>query len=272
MRKIFEYIGLITLMCFSFFVTEKTSMIAKNIDEIMINIKEKYKQYETESENAIIDGNTIIPGKCSRKVNIDKSYNEMKKLGMYDDKLYQYEYSYPNISLTNNYDKLIIAGNNKKEKIYIFIELDYFNKKIINNYDFKNYNFIVNYEFYQENVSLIRKLIKNDNSIILNSTSFKNYKKISNDYLDRTSKKIYCYNENNDDYLKICASNKSSSIGNIKEISDNYLLYAKKELVRGKFFKFSLNENLINNIQFVESYIESKGLTISNIDSELQEC
>lgn len=272
MRKIFEYIGLITLMCFSFFVTEKTSMIAKNVDGIMIDIKEKYKQYETESEDATISSNTIIPGKCSKKVNIDKSYTEMKKIGMYDDKLYQYEYSYPTISLSNNYDKLIISGNNKKNNIYIFIELDNFNKKFINNYDFKYYNFIVNYEFYQENISLVKNLIKNDNSIILNLSSFKNYKKVASDYLDRTGKKIYCYNVSNDEYLKTCSSNKSSSIGNIKEISDNYLLYVKKDLTKGKFFKFSLNEDLINNIQFVESYVESKGLTIANVDSELQEC
>ena len=103
-------------------------------------------------------------------------------------------------------------------------------------------------------------------------SSFKNYKKVASDYLDRTGKKIYCYNVSNDEYLKTCSSNKSSSIGNIKEISDNYLLYVKKDLTKGKFFKFSLNEDLINNIQFVESYVESKGLTIANVDSELKEC
>lgn len=272
MRKIFEYIGLITLMCFSFFVTEKTSMIAKNVDEIMINIKEKYKQYETKSEDATINGNTIVPGKCAKKVNIDKSYSEMKKLGMYDEKLYQYEYSYPTISLNNNYDKIVISGNNKQNYIYIFIELDNSNKKFINNYEFQNYNFIINYEFYQENISLIKNLIENDNSIILNSSSFKNYKKISNDYLDITNEKIYCYNTNDYDYLETCSSNKSSSIGNIKEINDNYLLYVKRELIRGKFFKFSLNEELINNIQLIESYVESKGLAISSIDNSLREC
>ncbi len=272
MRKIFEYIGLITLMCFSFFVTEKTSMIAKNVDELMIKIKENYKNYEVESENATIYKNKIIPGKCSKKVNINKTYSEMKKLGLYDEKLYQYEYAHPDISLSNNYDKLIISGNAQNNNIYIFIELDNYNKEFINNFDFQNYNFIVSSVFYQENIPLMKSLIENNNSIILGDSSFKNYKKIANDYFDRTSKKIYCYNINSDDYINICASNESSSIGDLESISDNYLLYTKKELTRGKFFKFSLSDELINNIQLVESYIESKGFMRASVDSSLQEC
>lgn len=272
MRKIFEYIGLITLMCFSFFVTEKTSMIAKNVDEIMIKIKENYTKYEINGENATVFDNKIIPGRCNKKVSVDKSYKEMKKIGLYDDKLYQYEYSLPNISLSNNYDKFIISGNNQKNDIYFFIELDNYNKELLNSFKFENYNFIVSHTFYQENISLVKSLIENNNSIILSSTSFKNYKKIASEYFDKTNKKIYCYNSHNDEYLKICSSNNSSSISDLKNIDNNYLLHTKKELTRGKFFKFVLNDELINNIELIESYIESKGLIRANVDDNLQEC
>ena len=41
MKKTFQIIGLISLTCFSFFVTEKTATVVNNMDEIMVEIKEK---------------------------------------------------------------------------------------------------------------------------------------------------------------------------------------------------------------------------------------
>ena len=121
MRKLFEYIGLITLMCFSFFITEKTTMIAKNMDNIMVEIKSNYQKFEFQPKDATINNDEIIPGICEKKVNINKSYNEMKKIGMYDEKLYQYNYQNPNQNLLNNYDKYVIKGNSFKNYIYFFI-------------------------------------------------------------------------------------------------------------------------------------------------------
>ena len=41
MKKLFEILGIIALMSFSFFYTEKTLSVVKENDEIMIEIKEK---------------------------------------------------------------------------------------------------------------------------------------------------------------------------------------------------------------------------------------
>ena len=43
MKKIFQIIGLISLTCFSFFVTEKTALVVSDMDEIMIEIKANYE-------------------------------------------------------------------------------------------------------------------------------------------------------------------------------------------------------------------------------------
>ena len=68
MKKIFQFIGLISLICFSFFITEKTSVVVSDLDEIMIEIKANYKKYKTDSKNAIIENNTIIPGIREKEV------------------------------------------------------------------------------------------------------------------------------------------------------------------------------------------------------------
>ena len=74
MKKIFQILGLIGLTCFSFFMTEKTATVVSDMDEIMIEIKANYKNYKSNSVDAIIDNNTIIPGIRAKDVNIKKSY------------------------------------------------------------------------------------------------------------------------------------------------------------------------------------------------------
>ena len=271
MRKYFEYIGLITLMCFSFFMTEKTAMIAKNTDEIMLEIKDKYASFEYPAEGAKIIDKEIIPGKCGKKVNVNESYNEMRKIGYYDDKYYQYDNIKPTISLSDNYDKYIKQGNAKDKNIYFFIELDSSNIALVLEYPFKNYNFIVNSRIYDEHKDIIEHLMK-DNSILISNSSFKNYKRIAKDYYSVKKETIYCYNALKEySFLKSCSSNKSYSISKMSLVSNQHLLNVKKLAQNGSFIKLTLNTELINNLQLVEDYVSSKGLTFQTV-KHLEEC
>lgn len=273
MHKLFEYIGLLSLMCFSFIITEKTTKVAHNMDPIMIDIKNNKKKYELKSKDALIKENTIIPGVCGKKININKSYSEMKMIGMFDEKLLQYDYYLPTININNNSDKYILKGNSYKNYIYILIDLNESNKQMINLYNFNNYNFIVQYNFFKNNKKLINYLIKNNNSILIDNTNFKKLKDISKYYLDKTDYHIYCYNDTYDDYyLKMCSNNKNNTIGRKNIISYNYLYYLKHSLKRGMIYRFSLNNKLINEIYDIEKYIFQKGITLSNIDNSLKEC
>ena len=273
MSKIFEYIGLLSLTCFSFFVTEKTSIVAKNMDEIMISIKRNYLEYENKPIDSIIKNKFITIGYCGRTVDVNKSYFEMKKKGTYDDNLYQYKYIYPNISLNNNYDKYIISGSKYKNNIYILIILNENNKYLLNDYKFINYNFIVNKTFYLNNINLINKLIINNNSILLEETDFKAYKKISKSYKKYSNHTIYCYNNSfNDEYLELCSLNKSGTIGKIDVYSENYLLHLKRNLKKGNFYNFTLNKELIKSIYSINSFLNQKGIEKSNVDDNLVEC
>lgn len=273
MSKFFEYIGLLALICFSFFITERTSIVAKNMDEIMINIKSNYLKYEREPIDSIVENNYITIGYCGKNVDINRSYFEMKKNGIYDDKLYQYNYVYPNNNLHNNYDKYIISGSRYKNYIYILVNLNENNKYLLNNYKFVNFNFIVNKSFYLSNINLINRLIDNNNSILIEETSFKDFKNIFKEYKKYTNFSIYCYNNNlNNDFLKLCSSNKSGTIGRIELYSENYLLHLKKNLKNGNFYNFTLNKELIKSIYSINSFLNQKGIEKSNVDDNLVEC
>ena len=74
MKKFFESLGLITLVCFIFFYTEKNTSVVKELDDIMIKIKEVSPNYATKVIDAIIEGDTIIPGISGKEVDINTSY------------------------------------------------------------------------------------------------------------------------------------------------------------------------------------------------------
>ena len=115
MKKFFEYLGLITLVCFSFFYTEKTTSVVKELDDIMIKIKEVAPNYNIEVKEAIIKENTIIPGISGKVVDINASYQSMRKLGAFNENYLEYESIKPKELLKNNLDKYIISGNNFKK-------------------------------------------------------------------------------------------------------------------------------------------------------------
>ena len=102
MKKFFQIIGLFSLLIFSFFLTDKTATVIKNMDDIMVEIKKNEHLFKEDGVNAIIKDNTIIPGISFKKVNINSSYRNMKEYGKYNEDLYVYDYIKPKISIINN--------------------------------------------------------------------------------------------------------------------------------------------------------------------------
>ena len=54
MKKLFEAVGFITLICLSFVYTEKTVNVVKEYDDIMVTIKEKNEEYKIKPKNKAI--------------------------------------------------------------------------------------------------------------------------------------------------------------------------------------------------------------------------
>ena len=80
MKKIFEIIGFLSLMLFTFTYTSKISMVIKENDDLLSQIKEVSTQYKKDPINATIKDNTIVAGVSGSQIDIDESYSKMKKL------------------------------------------------------------------------------------------------------------------------------------------------------------------------------------------------
>ena len=124
LKRIFEIIGFISLVCFSFFYTNEISNVIKENDDLLIQIKDNENLYNVKAIDAVILDDTIIPGVSGKKVSVDKSYNNMKKYNTFNENLLVYDKVKPNVSVNKVYDKYIISGNKSITNI------------------FKNFNFI----------------------------------------------------------------------------------------------------------------------------------
>lgn len=117
----FKTIGIISLIIFSFFLTDFVTDIAINNNSLMKSIRNYKDSFEVSSVNAIIDNNTIIPGIKGKIVNDIESYLNMKDFGVFNKNYLIYKTVLPEISLEDNKDKVIISGNKNKRNISILL-------------------------------------------------------------------------------------------------------------------------------------------------------
>lgn len=261
--KFIKIIGLLCLICFTFFYTEKIIDISIEQDEIMTKIKEVENTYNINAINATIKDNTIIPGNSGKQIDEQSSYKSMKKIGYYDESLLVYSKVYPEISIYNNYNKYIIKGNTSSKNVALIYIIS--NDKTIDNVidivdNNKTYiNFFIDSNFLNNNINILNKLNKyevynygangkytKDNLIITNN--------IINNKANNNS--TFCLFLNDDEVsLNNCINNKMLSI---------------MPTIKGQYTNITNNISsgsiiLIENTQELASiikYINTKGYNI----------
>ena len=275
MNKFFQIIGLLTLTIFCFFVTEKTSLVVNNMDDIMIQIKQNKDEYKSKAKNAVIKDNTIIPGINGRIVNVKKSYKNMKINGYYSDKLYVYDYNKPLVSLEDNKNKYVIKGNSNKRMISLIFKvkngIDISNIiSILNNYGAKS-TFFVDINWFSNNTNTIEQLIKDGHNVGILLDDYD-----SDDFLwtDTIIKNInkqkhgFCYNP---EKIEVCAQNNDYTI-RPKEISEyTPLVDLKKYIDSENLFSFEVNSELKKELINIIIYIKSKGKRLENLENHILE-
>ncbi len=122
MNKSLRIFGLISLLCFSFYYTNKIATFMQRKDPIYESILLNKEDYEILSVNAIIKDNAIIPGLYGKMVNVEKSFHNMKNYGYFSLNELVFDEIKPEISLENHLDKKINKGNPKKQAIYLILE------------------------------------------------------------------------------------------------------------------------------------------------------
>lgn len=122
MKNLFRCIGLISILLFSFYYTEKVSDIVINNSYLVSEINKVKENYEIEAVSAEITDEYIVPGIVGSNVNVLQSYNNMKSLNVFNEYYLVYDKVYPNISLENNKEKIIKSGNKQKNAVAIIVQ------------------------------------------------------------------------------------------------------------------------------------------------------
>ena len=281
MRKFFRNIGIISLICFSFYFTEKTVTVIKDADELMIEIKNNKDNYYIEPIDGIIKENTFIPGISGKMVNIDKSYKKMKQYGLFNEGLLIYDNVKPKNELNNNLDKYIISANSLKKQVSIILIVDSSNylDQLLNVLQDNNIyvNFFVEGSWLEENSNYLSKFISDGHDI--GSVSYNlNYEDSSYPWMDNTIKKItnktnnYCYNiKDNKKALEICSRYNNYTIRPSIILDTNYLSNIRKNLKPGSIISLPLEREVIKLLPSINNYIKSKGLEVVTLKELLKE-
>ena len=124
MKKKIEYILMLILFALSLIYTNSATNIIKKEDPIMKSIMKNKNAYKIESVNAKIENDTITPGVNGCEVDINKSYQNMKKINEYTDKMLKYKDLIPEITISNVYNKYITNGNDTKREVSIIVNID----------------------------------------------------------------------------------------------------------------------------------------------------
>ena len=135
MKRLFEWLGGITLLLFSFYFTDRVSEIVINNTKLMGEIKTVMNEYQTSAVNAKVDisNNEIVPGKYGKKINEEESYQKMKDINAFNKNFLVFDYIKPQISLSDNKDKIISQGNTYNREVSLIVTDDTISKYLESN-------------------------------------------------------------------------------------------------------------------------------------------
>lgn len=254
--KFFKSIGIITIVIFSFFYTEKLANFMLENNELYQTIENEKDSYEVVSVNAVIDGDYIIPGLNGQIVNVKDSYYNMKDMQVFNSYYLLYDVTYPEISLSNNIDKIITKGNSLKRSVSFILEYD---QDIINFFVNNNYDasVIVTSDTYDSNLTL--EQINGDVS------NFSQTEALLNKYNDNIS---ICYVSNVN--LELCKDNNKYLVNTEKIINNSTIIDIKNNISSGDIYYVSKNVDL-KNIQLIINSILYRDLEIVNISELISE-
>lgn len=279
MKSIVKLLGLLVLIGFSFFYTDKVIEVIREEDEVMIKIKEEKNHYFVKPVDAIVSGNTIIPGINGREVDVNGSYKKMKEQGIYNEKLFVFDEIKPKVRLEDNQDKFIISGNKNKKMVSLVFSIDssrYLEQvdKILNN---KNVigNFFVDYSYLIGNSTVIKDKSHHEfysygsDGIYAPDTIL-----FANNLISRISNNeaIYCFSPDmSKKTLSLCSKNNLYTISPTIVGANTPYKNVKNKLESGSIIFLSLNNEGMTELPLVIDYIEGKGYKIVGLSTLLSE-
>lgn len=281
MKRFFEILGFLSLVCFSFFYTEKTIDVVKEVDDIMITLKEQAPKYQVKAENAKIDGKFMTPGISGKIVNLQKSYEEMKHYGKFHPNLLVYDKVSPEISIKNRYDKYIKTGNPKKRQVsFLFVVDEKGNPSpIIEILKEKKVTgtFFIDGSWLEKNQNELVSLI--EGKFTVGNYSYRgNYGHESFVWIDTIIKRVggqkqsYCLVEKeNKKALSTCKLQKDYTIYPNIIMKENPYLELTEQVESGSIILMRLDAQVKKELPLMITYLKQKGYEIVNLEQLLEE-
>ncbi len=279
MKKFFSCMGAFALICFSFYYTDSAVDIVKRNDPIMQEIINVSSNYEEEPVNAVLVDNNIIPGISGIKVNVDKSYEKMKKYGSFNTSLLVFEEVEPSFSSSNTYDKYITVGNDNKQSVSLLLKLTTtsYLDEILDILKDKNtkITFVISQDILYNDYDIIEKIYLNGHALEVLSNDY------SKDELNKINKSLkmlintkakYCYTEvENEEIMNNCKKNKMHSI--VPNIITSTFPYSdiKNNVVSGSIISLKNDISTVRELTSIINYLNQKGYKIILLEDLLDE-
>ena len=258
MKQYYKIIITLLLFLFSLYYTNKGIKLLKMKDPLMQEIITKTSLYNIMPKEAIITNTTIIPGTKGQIVNTLKSYDKMKKLGVFNENLLVYDLVLPKENYQNIYDKIIVMNydNNQISLVFNINNIEVYKeiKNILENYNLKGNYYFTN-TFFTNNKEEIIKIT--DPILVNNLYNLKDY----TNYID------YCLvYETNDNP---CKNRKHTILANIN-IDTYHFTYTKNNLHNGNIIAYTFHKNNIKDLNLILNYLLNYKYEILTIDELLQ--
>ena len=277
LKKIFKISAVLLLVGFSFFYTEKVTLIARNSDPIMRAIKKEESNKKVSNVNPVINKDEYIMGINGCEIDVDKSYSKMRSVGEFKEELIVMKETSNDKDLT---DKYVIGGNNKEKKVsLIFIVnkdidsnlTDYINDKNI------KVNYFIDGKYLEENMITVKFLSENSNIYYLGENEeYSDENMLYHNNLismNGSNEPKYCFTSDKDNNtLKLCNDYDMVTIKS-DILKDNIYKRIKDKLNNGVIF--AIDSDNIDEIKVSINYILSKGYNIISLEdllSEKNEC
>ena len=281
MKKISQVVISISLILLSFFYTNKMIDLLKNNDPIMKTIKSKEDSFKVDAINAKVTKDKVTPGLNGSKINLDASFNKMKKYGAYNESLMVFEEVKPEVSIKDNYNKFITGGNPNINNVSLIFKVfrddevdDILN--ILEEYKV-NGTFFVDGLWLENNSKKVVYMSEIDQEIeILNYDStyqqkyFQSSINISNTLTGHESK--YCYTETErKDILNLCKKLKLHTVIPNIQTDENPFGDVKENLENGSIISMPLGAVVEKQLPTIIDYIRQRGFTIVPLQNLLNE-
>ncbi len=277
LKKIFKISAVLLLVGFSFFYTEKVTLIARNSDPIMRAIKKEESNKKVSNVNPVINNDEYIMGINGCEIDVDKSYSKMRGVGEFKEELIVMKETSNDKDLT---DKYVIGGNNKEKKVsLIFIVNKDIDSNLTNYINDKNLkvNYFIDGKYLEENMITVKFLSENSNIYYLGENEeYSDENMLYHNNLismNGSNEPKYCFTSDKDNNtLKLCNDYDMVTIKS-DIIKDNIYKRVKDKLNNGVIF--AIDSDNIDEIKVSINYILSKGYNIISLEdllSEKNEC